>query len=733
MRLKQEELDRKANPVKKKKFIVKSEKSKVDIPENIDDIDDPELKEIYENMRKEESSKLKKYFKNRYVSFLKTLKEDNVKKKEEEEKARKKEERLKNKMLQKFGMDNVQSRFLAESATPTAVDEHEMARRTGSLSKKHRPGKSELINTPYSQNHGTPKNSLRSRLTEVKSIDEVVNNEDKKKEHKVKKEANERIRKKQEEYLKSLAMKKQQNSEKEQEEQKRQEQLKVNLRNKVKDMLGNVERKPKEEEEEEKEDNANKKMDASDLENFFKRNLQTKKVFANITDFDRWKKKHQVDPKTKVFICTGGYGTIRKALTDRGWIENKDPKSPCFDLKWTLRARDLDHANHQNHQIVNHFCKSAAITTKVGLCHSLKNLIWFNNVEIDSFFPQCFDLSDRDDFEDFTEQFKAIKAECMVKKFAFEAEEVPIDHLKIAMQICERRLMDLDDIIDLKNPPKCLVSEKEWEQIAADELNESKLAKKKHKDWLKRMDCWKVSQHPIKKNELKKKASKKKRVEGKELKETIEENDEDELRERCLDICERLKAKFIQYDMNGMNNIWIVKPAGLSRGRGIDVFASLVEILDNCHREGQWVAQKYMENPMIIQGRKFDIRQWVLVTSWNPLTIWFWNEPYVRFPAAEYDANNLDDRFVHLTNNSVTKYAKGCTEMGTGNMWNTKTFSEYLQKEYGHDVWEEGGLRKKMQQVVKYTLEAVQDMFDENNKNATCTELYGFDLMLDDK
>lgn len=71
--------------------------------------------------------------------------------------------------------------------------------------------------------------------------------------------------------------------------------------------------------------------------------------------------------------------------------------------------------------------------------------------------------------------------------------------------------------------------------------------------------------------------------------------------------------------------------------------------------------------------------------------------------------------------------------MGQGNMWDTETFSDYLQQEYGEDVWEAGGLRERMQQVVKYTLEAVQDMFDENNKTATCTELYGFDLMLDDK
>lgn len=32
---------------------------------------------------------------------------------------------------------------------------------------------------------------------------------------------------------------------------------------------------------------------------------------------------------------------------------------------------------------------------------------------------------DRDDFEEFSEQFKAIKAECLVKKYAFAVEDVP--------------------------------------------------------------------------------------------------------------------------------------------------------------------------------------------------------------------------------------------------------------------------------------------------------------------
>jgi hypothetical protein len=73
------------------------------------------------------------------------------------------------------------------------------------------------------------------------------------------------------------------------------------------------------------------------------RNMPKLQVFTNITDLKQWRKKFHLEEDTKVFIVTGGYGWLKKVLKKRGWVENKDPNSPCFDFKWTLKSKDINH------------------------------------------------------------------------------------------------------------------------------------------------------------------------------------------------------------------------------------------------------------------------------------------------------------------------------------------------------------------------------------------------------
>lgn len=67
--------------------------------------------------------------------------------------------------------------------------------------------------------------------------------------------------------------------------------------------------------------------------------------------------------------------------------------------------------------------------------------------------------------------------------------------------------------------------------------------------------------------------------------------------------------------------------------------------------------QKYIERPLLIDSRKFDVRVWIMV-SWD-MKVYFYREGYIRTASSNFTMSeeSLEQAFVHLTNNAVQRFA----------------------------------------------------------------------------
>lgn len=74
------------------------------------------------------------------------------------------------------------------------------------------------------------------------------------------------------------------------------------------------------------------------------------------------------------------------------------------------------------------------------------------------------------------------------------------------------------------------------------------------------------------------------------------------------------------------------------------------------------IVQHYVKNPLLIGGYKFDLRLYVLVPSFRPLTVYIYREGLVRFGTEKFSLSNLNNRFAHLTNSSLNKFGPGYLE-----------------------------------------------------------------------
>ncbi|KAM9311906.1 tubulin polyglutamylase TTLL13 [Gastrophryne carolinensis] len=185
------------------------------------------------------------------------------------------------------------------------------------------------------------------------------------------------------------------------------------------------------------------------------------------------------------------------------------------------------------------------------------------------------------------------------------------------------------------------------------------------------------------------------------------------------------------------NKTYICKPDSGCQGRGIFLSKNMKDIKHGEHM----ICQQYVSKPFLIDGYKFDLRIYVLVTSCDPLRIFIYKEGLARFATMAYtdpSHSNLDDVCMHLTNYAINKHSDNfIRDDMTGSKRKLSTLWSWLEKNKYDTVklWED------IEDVIIKTLISAHPILKHNYRTCfpnhiagcACFEILGFDILLDKK
>ncbi|CAD7950498.1 unnamed protein product [Amoebophrya sp. A120] len=203
------------------------------------------------------------------------------------------------------------------------------------------------------------------------------------------------------------------------------------------------------------------------------------------------------------------------------------------------------------------------------------------------------------------------------------------------------------------------------------------------------------------------------------------------------------KAQFQQ--QASRNRTFIIKPDNGCQGRGIFLTREWPTHID---MTTPLVAQKYIAKPFLLDGHKFDLRLYVLVTGCDPLRIYLHEKGLVRLASERYVApksKNLERQMVHLTNYSINaknpKFLENddVDDGASGHKRSLTAVVKYLAEEYNVDTEK---LFAEIEELIVKTLISIQPSLrhvyrscqpEDVDKNDMCFEILGFDVIIDAK
>lgn len=192
-------------------------------------------------------------------------------------------------------------------------------------------------------------------------------------------------------------------------------------------------------------------------------------------------------------------------------------------------------------------------------------------------------------------------------------------------------------------------------------------------------------------------------------------------------------SEFYHKFQNDKGN-WIVKPCNSSQGKGI----FLLDTLQNLPSVEGCVVSRYIGEPLLINGLKFDLRIYVLVTSYEPLRIYLYDEGLVRFASEPYTSSVKASKYSFLTNYSINKKNEkfiqntNVSQDNCGHKWSLSALMKYLSE----SSFDTSSLLSKIYDLVIKTMISIEPsvvslckklVLGRNN----CFDLLGFDIIID--
>lgn len=149
--------------------------------------------------------------------------------------------------------------------------------------------------------------------------------------------------------------------------------------------------------------------------------------------------------------------------------------------------------------------------------------------------------------------------------------------------------------------------------------------------------------------------------------------------------------------------------------------------------------QEYISHPLLLNGYKFDLRLYILVTSFQPLEVFLYDEGFARLTTQKYsiDPDDVKNKLIHLTNSSIQmlykddmKYNTAVSHATNSEGGGTKITLSYLKELLKNTNINFDNIWNDIKKIILKSLMAVDDLigFQPN-----CFEMYGYDILIDYK